>query len=109
MACQGAALLAPDNASHVRFAGYRLLVAGDVWQRLATNLGLVDDPDPRLRASSRVDIASWLERQAATTYRSPDSDRAASLARLIERARPVLGEPKARLLRFHAGLGVGTR
>ncbi len=101
------ALLTPDNASHVRFAGYRLLTGGDTWQRLATNLALVDDPDLRLRAGSRADIANWLERQAATTYRAPDPARAGSLARLIEQARPVLGGPKTRLLRFHAGLGTG--
>jgi len=37
------ALLRPDNPPHVRLAGYRLLTAGTTWQRLATNLRLVDD------------------------------------------------------------------
>jgi hypothetical protein len=98
------ALLGPSNPSHVRFAGYRLLTGGDVWQRVATDLRLIDDPDQRLRVSSRADLATWLEREAATTYRGPGRDRAAEIDHLIEQVRPILGEDKARLLRFHAGL-----
>ena len=98
-------LLESDNPRHVRFAGYRLVTGGDAWQRLATNLRLLDDPDPRLRVTSRADIVNWLDRDAATTYRTPDPDRAGELDRLTEQARPVLGEDKVRLLRFHAGLG----
>lgn len=98
------ALLDQRNQPHVRFAGYRLLIAGDAWQRLAIDLRLIDDPDPRLRVSSRADLAVWLDRDAATTYRGPSRDRAAELDQLIEQARPTLGEDKTRLLRFHAGL-----
>ncbi|MEH1166458.1 hypothetical protein V6V47_13825 [Micromonospora sp. CPCC 205539] len=98
------ALLRPGNAPHVRFAGYRLLTWGSAWQRLATNLRLVDDPDDRLRVGARADISSWLDRQAATTYHGPSGDRAAEVDKLIEGARPILGEHKVRLLRFHAGL-----
>ena len=32
------ALLSPGNAPHVRFAGHRLLIAGNACQRLVTNL-----------------------------------------------------------------------
>jgi hypothetical protein len=99
------ALLESYNPPHVRFAGYRLLTGADAWQRLATNLRLLDDPDPRLRVTSRADIANWLDHDAATTYRTPDPDRAGELDRLTEQARPVLGEHKVRMLRFHAGLG----
>jgi hypothetical protein len=98
------ALLGPGNAPHVRFAGYRLLTVGNPWQRLATNLRLIDDPDERLRIGARADITAWLDRQAATTYHGPSRDRAAELDKLIERSRPILGEHKVRLLRFHAGL-----
>ncbi|MGC4868203.1 hypothetical protein ACLQ3B_22545 [Micromonospora sp. DT53] len=98
------ALLRPGNAAHVRFAGYRLLTSGNAWQRLATNLRLIDDPDDRLRAGARADISTWLNRQAATTYHGPSRDRAAQLDKLIAHARPILGEDKIRLLRFHAGL-----
>ncbi|WFE54933.1 hypothetical protein [Micromonospora sp. WMMD1155] len=98
------ALLRPGNAPHIRFAGYRLLVAGNAWQRLVTNLRLIDDPNDRLRGSARADLTAWLNRQAATTYHGPSRDRAAELDTLIERARPILGEDKVRLLRFHAGL-----
>lgn len=97
-------LLAQDNPAHVRFAGYRLLTAGDAWERLATNLRLVDDSDGRLRANARADITTWLQRDAATTYQTPASGRRTELDRLIERARPSLGENKTRLLRFHTGL-----
>ncbi|GLZ60922.1 hypothetical protein [Micromonospora sp. NBRC 107095] len=51
------ALLRPGNAPHVRFAGYRLLTSADAWQRLATNLRLIDDPDARLCAGARADIS----------------------------------------------------
>jgi hypothetical protein len=98
------ALLSPGNAPHVRFAGYRLLTVGDAWQRLATNLRLIDDPDERLRVSARADITTWLDRQAATTYHGPSRDRGTELDKLIERAHPILGEHKVRQLRFHAGL-----
>jgi hypothetical protein len=97
-------LLAKDNPSHVRFAGYRLLTAGDAWQRLVTNLRLIDDSDGRLRANARADITTWLQRDAATAYQAPDSKRRTELDGLIERARPSLGENKTRLLRFHTGL-----
>ena len=97
-------LLSPGNAPHVRLAGYQLLIIGDAWQRFTTDLRLVDDPDERLRAGSRADIAVWLDRQAATTYRAPTRTRAAQLDELMERAQPILGERTVRLLRFHAGL-----
>jgi hypothetical protein len=98
------ALLGPGNPPHVRFAGYRLLIAGNAWQRLVTNLRLIGDPDDRLRGSARADISAWLNWQAATTYHGPSRERAAELGELIERARPILGEHEVRLLRFHAGL-----
>ncbi len=97
-------LLGAANPPHIRFAGYRLLTGGDVWQRLATGLRLVEDADQRLRATARADLAAWLEREAAISYRGPSRDRAAELDRLIDKARPILGESKVRLLRFHAGL-----
>jgi hypothetical protein len=61
------ALLQPDNPPCVRLAGYRLLRAGATWQRLATDLRLVDDPDVRLGATARANVAAWLERDAATS------------------------------------------
>ena len=97
-------LLGTTNPSHVRFAGYRLLTGGDAWQRLATDLELVDDTDERLRVTARADLATWLDHEAATTYHGPSRERTAELDRLIEQARPVLGDGRARLLRFHAGL-----
>jgi hypothetical protein len=102
------ALVGSGNPPHVRFAGYRLLIAGDAWQRLATNLRLVDDPDLRLRATARADIATWLDREAATTYRGPGAGQADELDQLIEQARPVLGAHRADVLRFHAGLATRT-
>jgi hypothetical protein len=100
-------LLGMVNPSHVRFAGYRLLTGGGAWQRLVTDLELIDDTDERLRVTSRADLATWLEHQAATTYHGPSRERAAQLDRLIEQARPIVGEGRARLLRFHAGLATG--
>lgn len=54
-----------------------LLTSGDDWQWLATNLRLIDDHDDRLCISTRTDISTWLDRQAATIYRQPFRDRAA--------------------------------
>lgn len=102
------ALLQPLNPPHLRMAGYRLLTAKDVWLRLATNLRLVDDPDPRLRAHARADIATWLHRQAATAYRGPSPAQATELDTLITRATPQLDEHQVRLLRFHTGLSYRT-
>lgn len=97
-------LLGTMNPSHVRFAGYRLLTDGDAWQRLATDLELVDDTDEQLRVTARADLATWLDHEAATAYHGPSRERAAELDRLIELARPILGEGRTRQLRFHAGL-----
>lgn len=102
------ALLEHANPPHVRLAGYRLLTAGDPWLRLATDLRLIDDPDPRLLATARADIAAWLRREAATVYCGPRPDQAAMLDRLIEHARAVLGKHSCTLLRFHAGGQVGV-
>jgi hypothetical protein len=102
------ALLSLGNPPHVRFAGYRLLTVENAWQRLVTNLRLIDDPDDRLSGSARADLTAWLDRQAATTYHGPSRERAAELDKLIEQARPILGEHKVRLLRFHAGLPLQT-
>ncbi len=88
----------------MRFAGYRLLTAGNTWQRLTTNLRLVNDPYARLSATARADIAAWLEREAATSYRGPRPEQAVELDQLIEHVRPILGAHRADLLRFHVGL-----
>jgi hypothetical protein len=40
---------------------------GKTWQRLATNLRLVDDPDTRLSATARADVTAWLAHEAATS------------------------------------------
>ncbi|GAA2591127.1 hypothetical protein GCM10010435_82320 [Winogradskya consettensis] len=102
------ALLSAANPSHVRFAGYRLLTGGDAWQRLSTDLQLVADPDLRLRGHARADLTAWLDHEAATAYLAPGRDRAAAFEYLVEEARPVLGEDKTRLLRFHTGLTPAT-
>ncbi len=99
-------LLDADNPPSLRLAGYRLLIAGDAWQRLATNLRLLGDADERLRASARADVTAWLVREAAATFHEPSRERAAELAGLIEAARPILGDHRAQVLRFHAGLDV---
>ncbi|GAA2469501.1 hypothetical protein Ahu01nite_000980 [Winogradskya humida] len=61
-------------------------------------------PDLRLRAHARADLAAWLDHEAATAYLAPGHDRAAAFDHLVEDARPVLGEGRTRLLRFHTGL-----
>ncbi|GIJ49188.1 hypothetical protein Val02_60740 [Virgisporangium aliadipatigenens] len=99
-------LLAPENPAHVRLAGFRLSAAGDAWQRLATDLRLVDDADERLRGTARADIASWLAFEAARVYHGPAPERAAELDGLLARAQAALGPERLRLLRFHAGLSV---
>ncbi|GIH04945.1 hypothetical protein Rhe02_30120 [Rhizocola hellebori] len=96
-------MLDPDNPWHIRFAGYRLLVAGDVWQRLITNLRLIQDEDDRLRNAARSDIGFWLDSDAATAYRGPAPHQFGELAKLIDQALPVLGRDTTRLLRFHIG------
>jgi len=98
-----AGLLTVENPAHVRFAAFRLATAGDAWLRLATDLRLVDDPDGRLRAAARADLAGWLTGQATRNWRGPDPQRGAELERLIASAAPTLGAHRVRLLRFHTG------
>jgi hypothetical protein len=89
----------------VRRAAYRAAIAaGHLGLDRLTTAAVRDHSDQRLRASSRADLAAWLDREAATAYRGPSRHRAAELDHLIEQARSILGEHRTRLLRFHAGL-----
>jgi hypothetical protein len=75
---------------------------------LNSNLCLVEDPDVRLNSTARANIAAWLEREAATSYRGPRPEQAAELDQLIEHTRHVLGALRADLLRFNAAsVGAG--
>jgi hypothetical protein len=75
---------------------------GEIHQHQGSRL--VDDPDTRLSATARANIAAWLEHEAATSYHGPHPEQAVHLDPLIEHARPILGAHRADLLRFHAGL-----
>jgi hypothetical protein len=102
------ALLDPANPWRARLAGYRLSTrGGDAWRRLAVDLRLIEDPDERLRRACRADIASWLDRIAATVHHPPTRGQAAELDALIAGAGPVLGEHRVRLLRLRAGRDCG--
>ena len=97
-------LLATDQPPHVRRAALRLLIARDRWTRIEADLGLVADPDDKLRAYAWSDLTRWLDRDAATTYQMPPPATRDRLDRLIDAAEPDIGTPKARLLRWHLGV-----
>jgi hypothetical protein len=97
-------LLGADQPRHIRRAAFKLLIARDTWTRIEADLGLVADPDDRLRAHARSDLTGWLDREAATTYAMPPPSTHDRLGRLIDRAEPDIGTPTARLLRWHLSL-----
>ncbi|MGW3626512.1 hypothetical protein [Streptomyces sp. NPDC000880] len=98
-------LLAVSNPHHIRVAAYRLLHERDTWTRLLIDLELVADPSPSMRNRARNDIATWLSREAATTYSMPQGRTADALTKQLCDAEDVLGPDRVRLLRFHCGLG----
>jgi HEAT repeat protein len=97
-------LLTESNPQHVRMAAYRLLHERDTWTRLLIDLELAADPFPSMRNRARSDIATWLTREAATTYSMPQGRTADALTQQLCDAEDVLGPDRVRLLRFHLGL-----
>jgi hypothetical protein len=85
-------------------AAYRLLHERDTWTRLLIDLELAADPFPSMRNRARSDIATWLTREAATTYSMPQGRTADALTQQLCDAEDVLGPDRVRLLRFHLGL-----
>ncbi|MFI7273281.1 hypothetical protein [Streptomyces sp. NPDC049879] len=98
-------LLASTRPGHVRTAAYRLLRERDTATRLLTDLGLLTDPLPALRARARNDVREWLAHDAATAYAAPPPAVAAALAARLPDAEAVFGPDVTRLLRFHLGIG----
>jgi hypothetical protein len=97
-------LLATGNPHHIRVAAYRLLCERDTWTRVLIDLELVADPSPRMRDRARCDIATWLAREAVTTYSMPRGRTADALDERLRAVGDVLGAERVRLLRFHLGL-----
>jgi hypothetical protein len=97
-------LLGADQPRHIRRGAFNLLIAGDTWTRIEADLGLVADPDDRLRAYASSDLTGWLHREAATTYQMPPPPKRERLRRLIDAAEPDIGTANAHLLRWHLGL-----
>ncbi|MEU3356023.1 hypothetical protein [Streptomyces sp. NPDC037389] len=69
-------------------------------------LTLLDDADHRLREQARTAVLRWGPADARSAYAALPADERARLDALVERAVPVLGEDKVRLLRFFLGRGV---
>ncbi|NUT95482.1 MAG: hypothetical protein HOY78_25980 [Saccharothrix sp.] len=97
-------LLRDPHPPHVQWAAYRLLRAQGDWTRVSVDLELIGAPDHAAHLAARVDLATWLGHDAATTYSSPKGPRATELATLVTAAEPTLGPHMTRLLRFHLGL-----
>jgi hypothetical protein len=97
-------LLDDTQASHVRIAAYRVFKSRDVWTRIQLDLQLYDDADERLRNLTRVDLATWLNREAATTYSMPSGAIKDELEQLVRQRAEALGPKRERLLRFNMGL-----
>jgi HEAT repeat protein len=89
---------------HVRMAAWILLRAHDTWTRISVDLQLVDDPVQAIRSVARADLTNWLTLEAATTYSSPQGQRADELSALLANAEATLGAGETRLLKFHLGL-----
>ena len=93
-----------ERPRHVRVAAFRLLQEHGAWKRLATDLCLVDDPDPSIRTRARGDLDTWVRREAATQYSRPSGEAADELRSLINSAEGSLSPKLAKDLRFHLGL-----
>jgi hypothetical protein len=81
-----------------------VLIARDTWTRLEADLGLVADPDDKIRARARSDLTGWLVGDAVTTYQMPPPSTRERLGALIDAAAQDIGTRTAHLLRWHLGL-----
>lgn len=99
-----AELTGKERPRHMRVAAFRLLHEHGPWTRLATDLRLVDDLDPSIRARARGDLDTWVRREAATQYSRPAAEAADELRALINTAGDALSPRLAKDLRFHLGL-----
>jgi hypothetical protein len=97
-------LLDYAEAGHVRIAAYRVFKSRDVWTRIQLDLQLYEDADERLRNLARVDLATWLNRDAATTYSMPSGAVKDELEQLVRQRAEALGPKRERFLRFNLGL-----
>lgn len=97
-------LLQADQPRHVRRAAFGLLVGRGNWTRVEADLHGVVDVDDKLRAYASTDLAGWLDREASTAYRPPQTSILDRLGPLIDAAEPKIGVHEARLLRWHLGL-----
>ncbi|MFD0899460.1 HEAT repeat domain-containing protein [Actinomadura sediminis] len=95
----------PGRPRHVRRAALALSAARGSWPRVEADLLLLLSDDPELAAPARSDLGAWLRTEAARTYGVPSPERRRRVRELIEAAAPILGDDRARTVRWYLGLG----
>ncbi|MFG2822188.1 hypothetical protein ACGFX4_22500 [Kitasatospora sp. NPDC048365] len=91
-------LLADENRTAVRRAGYRLLHEPDPVARLLVHLRVAADPDPRLAVRAAADAVTLLRRAATTARLRPDPATRAELLALAHEVTDRIGPDRLDLL-----------
>ncbi|GGU95061.1 hypothetical protein GCM10010182_09190 [Actinomadura cremea] len=94
----------PGRPRHVRRAAFALSAARGAWPRVEADLLLLLSGDPELGALGRSDLGAWLRTEAARTYGVPSPEGRRRVRELLDAAAPVLGDDRARTVRWYLGL-----
>ncbi|GHJ47894.1 hypothetical protein Cs7R123_52360 [Catellatospora sp. TT07R-123] len=89
-----------------RVIAFRLLDGHDQWWDLTTALAWLDDPDQEIRELARQKVQQWPH---YGRLRQPTETALGAIAEAIDRAEPMIGVPRADMLRFIARTGPHTR
>jgi hypothetical protein len=88
----------PERPRHVRVGAFRLLDARGGIVALRTAVGLLDDPDPKLRTWAAQSVQRW--------HPSPDERRGdAEVGALLDRSRHLFSDCVLRRRKWEAGVG----
>ncbi|HEY8980872.1 MAG TPA: hypothetical protein VIU15_14955 [Streptomyces sp.] len=87
----------PDRPRHTRIAAFRLLDARGGIEALRTAVGLLDDPDTKLRTWAAQSVHRW--------HPSPDTPRdAPEIGELLNRSRHLFSAPTLHRRKWEAGV-----
>jgi hypothetical protein len=94
--------LATDADPRSRRTALSLRQRLDTWERIRSDLQVVDDADADLAQAARADLLAWLSNDASRTYSHPTPEQQADIARLL--GTEVLTDRQRRHIAFVAGI-----
>ncbi|QFG23145.1 hypothetical protein [Actinomadura sp. WMMB 499] len=94
----------PGRPRHVRRAAFALSAARGSWPRVEAALLLLLTDDPELAALGQSDLGAWLRSEAARNYGVPSPEARRRVRELLAAASPVLGDDRARTVRWYLGI-----